>query len=140
MDMTRMSEVEKPAIFRNREQDQQQEARRKMQQVSTRLDKDNFDMKKMIRNSWRINVATENRLTPNNRVSTMLLKATDKDALMEEDIQKNVAESIIDVFEGCHQDGLKITMFLRGILLQNFHKILKETSLICGAITASSLL
>lgn len=31
-------------------------------------------------------------------------------------------------------------MFLRGILLTNFHEILKEVSLVCGARTASSLL
>ena len=55
----------------------------------------------------------------------------------EEDIQKNVAESIIDIFRGCHQDSLKITMFLRGIVLQNFHEILKEVSLVCGAKTTS---
>lgn len=30
-------------------------------------------------------------------------------------------------------------MFLRGILLQNFMDILKEVSLVCGAITASKL-
>ena len=57
--------------------------------------------------------------------------------VVEEDIQKNVSESIIDIFKGCHQDGLKITMFLRGIVLQNFHEILKEVSLVCGAKTTS---
>ena len=31
-------------------------------------------------------------------------------------------------------------MYLRGILLENFHDILKEVSLVCGAKTASTLL
>ena len=43
------------------------------------------------------------------------------------------------IFRGCNEDGLKISMFLRGILLRNFHEIIKEVALVCGAITVSSL-
>ena len=72
--------------------------------------------------------------------SAILNQLPANEKLEEEDIQKSVADSVIEVFKGCHQDGLKITMYLRGIILKNFDQIIKEVSLVCGAKTASTLL
>jgi len=55
-----------------------------------------------------------------NYFSVLLRNLPDNGLVQEEDVQQNVSESIILIFKGCHQDSLKITMFLRGILLQNF--------------------
>lgn len=92
----------------------------------------------MVRQSYRID---QNNLTETQKMDVFLKNLPiQADDFGEEKIQKYVSESIIEVFKGCHQDDLKITMYLRGILLKNFHEILKEVSLVCGARTASSLL
>ena len=49
-------------------------------------------------------------------------------------------ESILQIFRGCHRDSYKITMFLRGIILENVHDIVEEVSLVCGATTSQSLI
>lgn len=90
-----------------------------------------------MRTTWRLK-DTNNR--ESKHFSTFLRNLAENEKLEEEDIKKSVANSVIGVFKGCHQDGLKVTMFLRGILLQNFHDILKEVSLVCGAEQASTLL
>ena len=86
-----------------------------MQIVSGRLDKDIFAQKKMVRTTWRLQDAGGGR--ESKHFSTFLKNLPENETFEEEDIKKNVADSVIGVFRGCHQDGLKVTMFLRGILL-----------------------
>ena len=60
--------------------------------------------------------------------------------MTEDDVQNNIMESITKIFRGCHRDSYKITMFLRGIILENVHELLEEVSLLCGAHTSYNLI
>ena len=92
--------------------------RRQEAMKSIQLDRDCLNIKKAMRDSMR---ATDHRMS--NRFSYMLERKSvtiTNGVLSEEEIMINVGSSVLQIFNGCHQDSLKITMSLRSILFTNF--------------------
>lgn len=103
--------------------------------ISGQADRRTMEIKRHIRQDTQNNKKS-------NRVSSYInnVGQYESDKITEEDVQCSIMESILQIFRGCHRDSYKITMFLRGIILENVHDILEEVSLVCGAHTSQSLI
>ena len=85
---------------------------------------------------------------PCGRISAMLRQVQAREGkkfspgapVTESEVISQVGEALFEIFRGCHGDSRKVTMFLRQILLKNFHEILQEVSLICGEGIANQLI
>ena len=83
---------------------------------------------------------------PGGRISAMLRQVSavkeefTPELITESEIIYQVSEAVVEIFRGCHSDSRKVTMYLRQILLKNFHEILQDVSLVCGDATANQII
>ena len=83
--------------------------------MSIQLDRDNLNIKKLMRS--KIQEKDPARFS---RLLEQDGKNPNENKLTEEEIMINVGSAVLEIFNGCHADSLKITMSLREILLTNF--------------------